>query len=104
MFRVVRARDRFAAFFFAIMRLSLLNRGRQGSSSSRLHALRGSAADGSGLPIPRSSDVHCGPPGLRSLDAGCAFGILPPLASNADSAGMGDPERAMLAHKNHVRV
>jgi len=30
---------------------------------------------------------------LRSLDGGCAFGILPALAANAGSIGTGNPSR-----------
>jgi len=42
-----------------------------------------------------SPDVHYGLPALRSLDAGCAFGILPSLASNAGSQGVGNPSRML---------
>jgi hypothetical protein len=40
-----------------------------------------------------SPDVRYGPPGLRSLDASFASGILPTLADNAGSRGMGSPSR-----------
>jgi len=40
-----------------------------------------------------SPDVRCGHPALRSLDAGCAPGILPSLAANAGSQGMGTPSQ-----------
>jgi hypothetical protein len=42
-----------------------------------------------------SPDVRYGHPALRSLDAGCAFGILPSLAANAGSQGMGSPSRML---------
>lgn len=41
--------------------------------------------------MPPRSDVHCAHPGLRSLDGGCAFGILPALAANAGSAAWAAP-------------
>ena len=47
--------------------------------------------EGSGLPMPLSPDVRYGPPGLRSLPASFAFGILPALAAKAGSRGHGQP-------------
>ena len=38
-----------------------------------------------------SPDVHCAHPGLRSLDGGYAFGILPALAANAGSTARTAP-------------
>jgi hypothetical protein len=38
-----------------------------------------------------SADARCAHPVLRSLDGGCAFGILPALAANAVSIGTGNP-------------
>jgi hypothetical protein len=40
-----------------------------------------------------SPDAPCGHPALRSLDGGCALGILPSLAANAGSIGTGTPSR-----------
>jgi len=38
-----------------------------------------------------SPDARYAHPVLRSLDGGCAFGILPALAANAGSIGTGNP-------------
>jgi hypothetical protein len=48
-------------------------------------------AAGAGVAHAISPDVRCGHRALRSLDAGCAPGILPSLAANAGSIGMGNP-------------
>jgi hypothetical protein len=38
-----------------------------------------------------SPDARYRHPAVRSLDGGCAFGILPALAANAVSIGTGNP-------------
>jgi hypothetical protein len=52
---------------------------------------------GRGVARAISPDAPCGHPGLRSLDAGYASGILPSLASNAVSIGTGNPSRQPFA-------
>ena len=64
--------------------------------------LRASCATHRGCRCPDPSDVHSGPPGLRSLDAGCVSGILPSLASNAASQGIGNPSR-MLSERIQIQ-
>ncbi len=44
-----------------------------------------------GVACATSPDVRLGHPALRSLDAGRALGILPPLASNAGSMARATP-------------
>jgi hypothetical protein len=50
-----------------------------------------------------SPDVHYGHPALRSLDAGCALGILPSLAANAGSWGMANPSLTLVQQERFVR-
>jgi hypothetical protein len=56
-----------------------------------------------GVPHAPSPDVRCGHPALRSLDAGCAYGILPSLAANAGSWGMDNPSLILVQQERLVR-
>jgi hypothetical protein len=56
-----------------------------------------------GAPHAPSPDVRCGHPALRSLDAGCAYGILPSLAANAGSRGMDNPSLTLVQQERLVR-
>ncbi|MEI8228148.1 MAG: hypothetical protein WCH77_07785, partial [Planctomycetota bacterium] len=40
---------------------------------------------------------------LRSLDAGCAYGILPSLAANAGFRGMDNPSLTLVQQERLVR-
>ena len=51
-----------------------------------------------------SPDVRFGPPGLRSLPASCALGILPSLAAKAGSRGMGSPSLMRFRHMSSGTV
>jgi hypothetical protein len=61
-------------------------------------------ASGRGVHAP-SPDVRCGPPGLHSLEAGCASPSLAALASYAVSRGMSTcPETLLVGRRQVERV
>jgi hypothetical protein len=57
-----------------------------------LYATSGLSVTRLGVARAESPDARYSPPGLRSLDASFAYGILPSLAANAGSLGTGNPE------------
>jgi hypothetical protein len=60
-------------------------------------------ASGRGVHAP-SPDVRCGPPGLHSLEAGCASPSLAALASYAVSRGMSTPAWKALLGRQAARA
>ena len=53
--------------------------------------------------MPRRRTFAAAIHGLRSLDASFAFGILPALAANAGSRGMGSPSRVKRTDYTEVK-